>query len=31
VEGLTATTTTTVRFVAFEVPPPGLGVTTVTG
>jgi hypothetical protein len=31
VEGLTVTTTTTVRFVAFEVPPPGLGVTTVTG
>jgi hypothetical protein len=31
VVGLTATTISTVRFTAFEVPPPGLGVTTVTG
>jgi hypothetical protein len=30
VVGLTATTISTVRFTAFEVPPPGLGVTTVT-
>jgi hypothetical protein len=30
-EGLTVTTTTMVRFVVFDVPPPGLGVTTVTG
>jgi hypothetical protein len=31
VAGLTATTINTARSIVFDVPPPGLGVTTVTG